>query len=329
MKMHDPPHPGEIILEQCIEPLGLTITAAAKGLEGPVEVTVTVDANKITAVKIKGDKETQGVGSRAVAELPDKIVKANGKLANTGDGQKMGVCIGAQMERGPHAPVSHCMSGPLGDDAFLLVNVRGERFMNEDNDGQHWTNAFERQPQAHAFQIFDAKWREHLACLGIIHGQFYKVGSGGLGGGMSWSAVTTEQRVLGLAKTANTLEELAAKLELPVEAFTATVKRYNELAHRGNDTDYYKRADRLFPVETAPFYGGRAAPSLLVIMGGLVVSGKCEVCDGKFNTIPGLFAAGNAMGCRFSGDYAVTAAGVSHGTALTFGRLAGQMAAKG
>jgi addiction module HigA family antidote len=32
MKMHDPPHPGEIILEQCIEPLGLTITAAAKGL---------------------------------------------------------------------------------------------------------------------------------------------------------------------------------------------------------------------------------------------------------------------------------------------------------
>ena len=256
-------------------------------------------------------------------------IDANGKLANTGDGQKMGVWIGAQMERGPHAPVNHCMGGPLGDDAFLLVNVRGERFMNEDNDAQHWTNAFERQPQAHAFQIFDAKWREQLACQGISHGQFYKVGTGGLGGGMSWSAVTTEQRVLGLAKTANTLEELAAKLELPVEAFTATVKRYNELAHQGNDTDYYKRADRLFPVETAPFYGGRAAPSLLVIMGGLVVSAKCEVCDGKFNTIPGLFAAGNAMGCRFSGDYAVTAAGVSHGTALTFGRLAGQMAAKG
>jgi addiction module HigA family antidote len=32
MKMHNPPHPGEIIREQCIEPLGLTITAAAKGL---------------------------------------------------------------------------------------------------------------------------------------------------------------------------------------------------------------------------------------------------------------------------------------------------------
>ena len=32
MVMHNPPHPGEIIRELCIEPLGLTITDAAKGL---------------------------------------------------------------------------------------------------------------------------------------------------------------------------------------------------------------------------------------------------------------------------------------------------------
>lgn len=32
MKMHNPPHPGEIIRDQCLESLGLTITAAAKGL---------------------------------------------------------------------------------------------------------------------------------------------------------------------------------------------------------------------------------------------------------------------------------------------------------
>ena len=30
--MHNPPHPGEIIKELCIEPLGLTITEAAKAL---------------------------------------------------------------------------------------------------------------------------------------------------------------------------------------------------------------------------------------------------------------------------------------------------------
>ena len=32
MRMHNPPHPGEIIKSLCLDPLGLTVTAAAKGL---------------------------------------------------------------------------------------------------------------------------------------------------------------------------------------------------------------------------------------------------------------------------------------------------------
>jgi len=32
MVMHDPPHPGEVIRELYLEPLGLTVTEAAKGL---------------------------------------------------------------------------------------------------------------------------------------------------------------------------------------------------------------------------------------------------------------------------------------------------------
>ena len=31
-RMHNPPHPGEIIRDQCLEPLGLSVTDAAKGL---------------------------------------------------------------------------------------------------------------------------------------------------------------------------------------------------------------------------------------------------------------------------------------------------------
>lgn len=30
--MHNPPHPGEVIKELCLEPLGISVTAAAKGL---------------------------------------------------------------------------------------------------------------------------------------------------------------------------------------------------------------------------------------------------------------------------------------------------------
>jgi len=32
MSMHNPPHPGEIIKELCVEPLGLTVTKAAESL---------------------------------------------------------------------------------------------------------------------------------------------------------------------------------------------------------------------------------------------------------------------------------------------------------
>ena len=32
MLMHDPPHPGAFIRRQCLEPLNLTVTEAAKGL---------------------------------------------------------------------------------------------------------------------------------------------------------------------------------------------------------------------------------------------------------------------------------------------------------
>jgi len=32
MQMHNPPHPGEIIKELCLEPLGLTVTRASEAL---------------------------------------------------------------------------------------------------------------------------------------------------------------------------------------------------------------------------------------------------------------------------------------------------------
>ena len=32
MTMHNPPHPGEVIRELCLEPLGISVTDAARGL---------------------------------------------------------------------------------------------------------------------------------------------------------------------------------------------------------------------------------------------------------------------------------------------------------
>ena len=33
MKMYNPPHPGEVLRELCLKPLGLTVTQAARGLD--------------------------------------------------------------------------------------------------------------------------------------------------------------------------------------------------------------------------------------------------------------------------------------------------------
>lgn len=33
LRMHNPPHPGEVLKELCLEPLGLTVSAAAKALD--------------------------------------------------------------------------------------------------------------------------------------------------------------------------------------------------------------------------------------------------------------------------------------------------------
>lgn len=33
MRMHHPPHPGEVLSELCLKPLGLTVTEAARALD--------------------------------------------------------------------------------------------------------------------------------------------------------------------------------------------------------------------------------------------------------------------------------------------------------
>jgi fumarate reductase flavoprotein subunit len=129
---------------------------------------------------------------------------------------------------------------------------------------------------------------------------------------------------------ANTLDDLAEKMKVPVEAFKATVARYNQLARSGKDLDFGKRADRLTTIEKPPFYAGHDQnPAMfLVILGGLNVNPELQVLDKDWRFIPGLYAAGNTMGNRFALDYPTMVPGISHGMCVTFGRTAGTKAAK-
>ena len=58
-------------------------TATAKGFGGDVTVTLTIEDGKLTAVKAEGPDETEGIGSKALEELPEAMVARNSVEVDT------------------------------------------------------------------------------------------------------------------------------------------------------------------------------------------------------------------------------------------------------
>lgn len=132
----------------------------------------------------------------------------------------------------------------------------------------------------------------------------------------------------GRLQTADTLEELAEKLCIrDVDAFIATIGRYNELDDLGVDEDFGKPAYRLSHIVEPPFYGAMMMGNLLCTLDGLRINVDMQVLDTNGNPIPGLYAAGNDSGGFFSRNYPELLVGVAVGRSITFGRLAAKSAA--
>ena len=55
-----------------------TYEASGSGIGGDVPVTVTIAGGKVSSVEIGENSETDGIGSKAIEQLPDEIVAANG-----------------------------------------------------------------------------------------------------------------------------------------------------------------------------------------------------------------------------------------------------------
>jgi fumarate reductase flavoprotein subunit len=234
---------------------------------------------------------------------------------NVGDGHLMAMRVGAVMEPPPHAPMSHATVGPSGHNAFLRVNIDGERYENEDVPGQSAANSLVRQPGKRVWQVFDSKWETELPKMGVGLGTFTEAND------------MLRTQVEEMTVKADTIEKLARKMEVPAATFKTTIDRYNELARKGRDLDFGKRPDRMMTVESPPFYAGIIEQHILVVLGGLITNPKLQPLDIDRNVIPGLYLAGNTVGNRFAVDYPTMCAGLSHGFAWTTGRLAGLSAA--
>jgi fumarate reductase flavoprotein subunit len=259
----------------------------------------------------------------------NRVITLYDPSVNTGDGHKMGMWVGAAIDEPPHCIMFFDWPAwgreglfNLARQPWLYVNLNGERFMNEDVPWGYEANQILRQPGCVVWSVWDAKWEQEVP---IMRSQCCK------NMGPPTYLWTTKWFESALSKgnvlTAQTIEELAQKMKVPVATFKTTVARYNELARNGKDSDFGKHPDRLTTLEKPLFYACQMVAVYLVILGGLQINDRLQVLDTEKNVIPGLYAAGNVSGSFFGNMYPTTLPGLSHSRAWTFGRLAGLSAA--
>lgn len=234
---------------------------------------------------------------------------------------------------GEYGKASDGMLFWMGSQPFLKVNLNGERFMNEYMPYDLVLHAAANQPHHTYCTIWDSKYAEDCEKF-ATHGcsrLYPHVNGANPVFPMGYvQAMNDDLQKQGYIVEADTMEELAEKLGLPVDAFTATVERYNELAAKGEDKDFGKESYRLSTLQQAPFYGVRQAGGYLICtLDGIQIDDNMHAIDQDFKAIPGLYVIGDMSGNYFAGSYPSLMAGAAAGRSATFGRLAGQNAAAG
>jgi tricarballylate dehydrogenase len=259
------------------------------------------------------------------------LAKVRGTRFNTGDGIRMALEIGAVPWghwSGAHAVGWEFNAPPFGDravgDGFqkhsypfsIMVNARGERFVDEGADFRNYTYAkyghvILAQPGQFAWQVFDRK---------TVH------------------LLRDEYRIRQVTKvTAPTLAKLAAKLDgVDPEGFLRTVAQYNAAVQDGpfdpNVKDGLRtrglaidKTNWAQPIDEGPFEAYQVTCGITFTFGGLRISVDAEVIDEAGAPIGGLYACGELVGGIFYFNYP-GGSGLTNGS--VFGRIAGHQAAR-
>jgi tricarballylate dehydrogenase len=262
-----------------------------------------------------------------------ELAKVRGTRFNVGDGLRMALDIGAAPYgnwSGCHATGWDRYAPEFGDinvgDQFqkhsyifgLLINAEGRRFVDEGRDFHSFTYAqyggeVLKQPGQFAWQVFDSKVK-HL--------------------------LRSEYRIKFVTKvTANTLEELATKLEgVNAEQFLKTVRQFNAAVRQDAPFDHTikdgkgtagidpPKSNWAQPLDTPPFDAYATTCGITFTFGGLRIDKETgQVLDVHFHPIPGLYTAGEMVGGLFYFNYP-SGTGLVSGS--VFGRMAGAAAAK-
>ena len=258
------------------------------------------------------------------------LCRVRGTRHNTGDGIQMALDAGAV----PYGNWSGCHSvgwdisaPPFGDrevlDNFqkhsyplgIMVNLDGRRFVDEGEDYRNLTYVkFGRvimgQPYRTAVQIFDQK------TLAMLRDE-YRI-----------RQVTRAQ--------ADTVEALAAELDIDPDALAHTVREYNAACQPGEYNPAVldgvrtrgiapPKSNWALPIDAPPYVGFVTTTGITFTFGGLQINDEGEVQSLAGRSIPGLYAAGELVGGLFYENYP-GGSGLMAGS--VFGRRAGEFAAR-
>lgn len=254
----------------------------------------------------------------------------------TGDGHIMAIDAGAKMENLGHTKMMHDFdSGLMYEEPFLYVNMEGKRFCNEDTGFVYMGNITKYLPRYNGAnvdanhpdgslgwycQIYDSDYMSY-ANSPVPEQVMTKYIPG---------AVENPQGVFtNLIDTykADTIEELAALLDVPADELQKTIDRYNELCDQGTDADFGKKSAYMHKIEKAPFWGIRKHIRVSSIDSGVNTNANGQALDADGKVIEGLYCVGNVGGVFYGGaDYPFHQTGLSLGRCYTFGMLAAKHA---
>jgi len=251
-----------------------------------------------------------------------------------GDGIRMAWEVGAA-RTDMRMELIYLMPGELNPELaetfrqpHLLVNLLGERFMNEEimPNSAFTGNAISRQKDRTAFLIFGEEIKRQMEDVGFdtYHLVFPFTKVRDLDALMKDAFDSGYQDLF----VADSLDELADKTGIDPDGLKATVNEYNEHCQRGFDPVFNKSHRLLRPIRTPRFYAGKLLPGAYGSLGGIKINHRTEVLDKDWRTIPGLYAAGTDA-CSIYGDtYVFVLPGNTMGFAVNSGRIAGENAAE-
>ena len=275
-------------------------------------------------------------------------IAAPGKGGNpTGDGIKAALWCGGEMDPlGAACTFNRACVKPdelagdgvvgewwwFGEQPFMKVNLNGKRFCNESGPYDYMLHSTIMQPGHTYCDIFDSDYAAQVKQMNEVGCcRLYPFDNGSPSNRSidDMPALFDSLLEKGYLQKADTPEELAEKLDIPVDNFVETFNRYNEMAENGKDEDYNKEPYRLMALKTPPYYGIRTGAWFLATLDGVRINTNMHPVRADGSEIEGLYMAGDCSGGFFSVSYPNLFTGLACGRTMTFGRRAGMLAATG